>query len=81
MGELPKTVIERMLKQKSGLRISSEAVEEVSRLVEVFIDRVGEEGAVLAKHAGRSTLMASDVRLAARRASEEISRSVAQRKG
>jgi histone H3/H4 len=75
MGELPKAVIERMLKQKSGLRISSEAVEEVSRLVENFINCVAEEGAILAKHAGRSTLMASDVKLAVRRASEELNKS------
>lgn len=79
MGELPKAVLERLLRQESGLRISSEAVNEVSSLVELVIRYVGREGGTLAKHAGRNTLMASDVLLAARRAGDELEKYLSER--
>ncbi|MFP3220685.1 MAG: NFYB/HAP3 family transcription factor subunit [Candidatus Marsarchaeota archaeon] len=72
MGELPKAVVERMLKQESGMRVSSEAVNMASKLAEEVIRYIGREGGVLAKHAGRSTLMASDLKLASRRVNEAV---------
>jgi len=79
MGELPRTVVERILKQESGIRVSSEAVLTASTLAEAIIRYLGREGSLLAKHAGRNTLMSTDLKLASRRigeVTEEVMRAV-----
>ncbi|GEM_PF-3806189 len=66
MAEIPKAVVERLLKDSAGIRISGEATRLTAELAEDVIRYLGGEGAVLAKHAKRSTLMPEDLMVASR---------------
>ena len=67
MGEFPALPFERILKKTGAKRVSVEACKEFAEVMEDKILRIAEEAAKLAKHAGRKTVIAEDVRLARRR--------------
>jgi histone H3/H4 len=67
MGELPKQPFERILKKAGARRVSQGALEEMALVVEEKIYKIAEEAVILAKHAGRKTLLAEDVRMARRK--------------
>jgi len=64
---LPLLPFERLLKKAGAKRVSQDALEEFDMVVEEKLYAVAKEAAVLAKHAGRKTIIAEDVRIAKRR--------------
>lgn len=58
---------ERILKRAGAKRVSQKALEEFAKVMEERMFRIAEEAAVLAKHAGRKTVLAEDVRMARRK--------------
>lgn len=65
--EFPVLPFERILKRAGARRVSYDAAEELSKVVEEKIFKIAEEAASLAEHAGRKTVLAEDVRLARRK--------------
>jgi len=64
---LPLTPFERILKKVGAKRVSQDALEEMSKVVEEKIFKIATEAAALAKHAGRKTVTDEDVRMARRK--------------
>lgn len=64
---LPLIPLERILKRAGAKRVSHEALEEFARVMEEKMLKIAGEAAVLAKHAGRKTVLAEDVQMAKRR--------------
>lgn len=67
MPKLPMAPFERILKQAGAKRVSHEALEEFSKLMEEEMLNVASEAAILAKHAGRKTIIDDDIRTARRK--------------
>jgi histone H3/H4 len=65
--EFPVLPFERLIKRAGAKRVSHEAAEELAKVMEDKITQIAEEAAALAKHAGRKTVLAEDVRLAYRK--------------
>lgn len=55
---------ERILKRAGAKRVSYPALQEFSLVMEEKLYKVAKEAAILAKHAGRKTIIAEDVRMA-----------------
>jgi len=64
MPKLPAAPFERILKKAGAKRVSKGAMEEFARVMEEKLLEIAEEATVLAKHAGRKTIMEEDVRMA-----------------
>lgn len=64
---LPLSPLERILKKVGAKRVSQAALEEFSKVLEEKLMKVASEAALLAKHAGRKTIIADDVRMAMRK--------------
>ncbi|MFQ6062467.1 MAG: histone family protein [Methanosarcinales archaeon] len=64
---LPLAPFERILKKAGAKRVSRSALEEFSRVMEEKMLKVANEATILAKHAGRKTILAEDVRMARRK--------------
>jgi histone H3/H4 len=64
---LPVLPFERILKKAGAKRVSQDALEEFSTVMEEKLYVIAKEAAVLAKHAGRKTIIGEDVRIAKRR--------------
>jgi histone H3/H4 len=56
----------RIIKKSGAERVSDEAAEELRRVVEEVANKVAKQATELSVHAGRHTVKASDVRLAAK---------------
>ena len=56
--------LERILKKAGAKRVSHDALEEFSSVIEDRISKIAAEAAILAKHAGRKTIIAEDIRMA-----------------
>lgn len=67
MSELPLAPVERILKKAGAPRVSRKAAEEFASVLEDIASELAEECAALAKHAGRKTVLAEDVKLAKRK--------------
>jgi histone H3/H4 len=67
MSEISKAPIARLLSQAGGDRISAEAVDEMVKYTEEYVLKVGAEASKLCVHAGRKTVKADDIKLAAER--------------
>jgi len=67
MGILPKLPFGRLLKKIGAKRVSRSAMEEMAEIMEERLFKIAREAALLAKHAGRKTILAEDVRLARRK--------------
>ena len=65
--ELPLAPLERLLRNVGAKRVSKEAVKEFAAVVGDYAFDLSAEAATLAKHAGRKTIIDSDVRMARRR--------------
>lgn len=68
MAKLPRAPFERILKKAGANRVSEAAMDEFAKIMEERIFDVAKQAAVLAKHAGRKTILDSDVRMARRKA-------------
>ncbi len=64
MSEIPLAPIERVLRKVNIDRVGEDAVVELRDMIEEYALQVGERAAKLAKHAGRVTLKADDIKLA-----------------
>ncbi len=64
---LPVLPFERILKKAGAKRVSHDALEEFATIMEEKLYAIAKEAGVLAKHAGRKTIVAEDVRIAKRR--------------
>lgn len=58
---------ERILKRAGAKRVSRPALQEFSNVMEEKLYIIAKEAAALAKHAGRKTIVAEDIRLARRK--------------
>ncbi|MCD6398649.1 MAG: histone family protein [Candidatus Aenigmarchaeota archaeon] len=67
MSELPIAPVERILKKAGADRVSRKAAEEFAVVLEEVASELASECAALAKHAGRKTVLAKDVKLAKRK--------------
>ncbi len=65
--DFPVLPFERIIKKAGAKRVAYEAAEEMAKVMENKIYMIAEEAAALAKHAGRKTVLADDVRLARRK--------------
>lgn len=65
--QLPLAPLERLLRKSGAQRVSKGAVKEFSNRLADYVTRLSAEAATLAKHAGRKTIIESDVRMARRK--------------
>jgi len=64
---LPLKPLDRIARRMGVRRMSHKAVQELASVAEERLLKIAEEAVALAKHAGRKTVLAEDVRLARRR--------------
>ncbi len=65
-AEFGLAAVYRIIKKSGAERVSDEAAEELRRVVEEIAAQVARQATELASHAGRHTVKASDVKLAAK---------------
>ncbi len=68
-GELSTAAVRRLIEKAGADRVGDDAVEELGKIIEDYAVRVSKEATTLAKHAGRKTVKADDIQLAAKRTS------------
>lgn len=66
MTELPKSTMGKILKDAGAERVGEDAKEELAIILEEIGEEVGRRAVPFAKHAGRKTVKAEDIRLAVR---------------
>lgn len=64
MPTLPRAPFERFLKQAGAKRVSQGALDEFANVLEEKLSKIVAGAALLAKHAGRKTILAEDIRMA-----------------
>lgn len=62
--ELPLAPIERIIRKAGADRVSEDAVIALANILKDRAEEVSEDAIALAKHAGRKTITAEDIRLA-----------------
>jgi len=62
--KLPLTPFERILRKAGAKRVSKSAMKEFASRMADYAKRLAAEAAVLANHAGRKTIIESDIRMA-----------------
>jgi histone H3/H4 len=65
MTELPKAPLERLLRLAGAERVSEEAASAMADILSEYGMELGVQAKMLANHAGRKTVTAEDVKLAA----------------
>lgn len=64
MSEYPKAPTARLLKGVGAERVSTDAIDILGQAAEDYVISVSQKATTYAKHAGRKTVQAQDVRLA-----------------
>lgn len=65
MTELPITPLKRIIKSNGATRTNDAAAIELANILEDYAEEVALRAIKLAKHAGRKTITADDIKLAA----------------
>jgi len=63
---IPKASAARILIKAGAKRVSAEASEEFSSLIQKIAEEIGEQAVRIAKHSGRKTVHGKDIKIAAR---------------
>ncbi|MBS3167305.1 NFYB/HAP3 family transcription factor subunit [Candidatus Woesearchaeota archaeon] len=63
---LPAAAMEKILKKAGALRVSDDAKEELRVILEEIASDISNQAIRAAKHAGRKTIKASDIKMASR---------------
>ena len=66
MTELPRAAVERLIRNAGAPRVSATACDALIEVLEEVAVDVSAQAVQLAKHAGRKTVTADDIKLAAR---------------
>ena len=66
MAELPNAAVERLIRKAGAARVSTSATEAMIEILEDVAADVAAQASKLARHAGRKTVTAQDVRMAAK---------------
>jgi histone H3/H4 len=64
MAEIPKAPVTKIIRNAGAERVSEDATEEMVKLMEAEGEKVAKKAVSLAKHAGRKTVNAADIRAA-----------------
>ncbi len=65
MADIPLAPVERIIRRSGGdVRVSEEATRELRDFIEDMAEQVSEMAAKFARHAGRKTVNAEDIKLA-----------------
>ncbi|MDO8340264.1 MAG: NFYB/HAP3 family transcription factor subunit [Candidatus Burarchaeum sp.] len=64
MTEIPPSSVERLIRKASAGRVSAEAAISLTRILEDLAASISIKAIRLAKHAGRKTVTADDIKLA-----------------
>jgi histone H3/H4 len=64
MGELPIAACDRIIRKATGMRVGKDAAGLLAEVLEEIASGIAEEAGGYAKHAGRRTVKASDIKLA-----------------
>jgi DNA-binding protein len=65
MTELSQAAVERIIKKSGGERVSADATETLTELMEEYGAFLAKEAKKMSDHAGRKTIRGSDIRMAA----------------
>ncbi|HJJ27101.1 MAG TPA: NFYB/HAP3 family transcription factor subunit [Methanocorpusculum sp.] len=66
MADLPKAAIVRIAKKAGADRVGEDAADAIVIKAEAYIAKIAADAFELAKHAGRKTIKAEDIELAAK---------------
>jgi DNA-binding protein len=66
-GEISSAAVRRLIRKGGAVRVGSDAAKELRKVIEELAVIIGKESMEMAKHAGRTTVRAEDVRLASKR--------------
>jgi histone H3/H4 len=66
MADIPVAAADRIIRKATGLRVGNDAAMELAAVLEEIGSEISIEAGKLAKHAGRKTVKAKDIKLATR---------------
>jgi histone H3/H4 len=66
VADIPLAAADRIIRKATGLRVGNDAAKELAAVLEDIGTEISVEAGKLAKHAGRKTVKARDIKLATR---------------